>query len=240
MNVKKLFLWYVMLTKRLFRKFSFLILLCCIPLLIFASNYAMSGESGVMTIILCSEDDSAEVDKIINSLLNEDSVIRFKAIDNLESALSEVKNHKADAVWCFTDDFEEKMEQYAKHESSRPLITVYEREDNIPLQLSHEKLYGAIYSNFSYEVYENFVYTQLVDKNTVSEEEVSEYFYGTKERDDIIKLEKTDDEVKNNTMYLLTPLRGIMSIMVVLCGLAAAMYFLKDKREGKYNYFYRI
>ena len=46
------------------------------------------------------------------------------------------------------------------------------------------------------------MYTKLVDKNTVSEEEVLEYFYGTKERDDIIKLEKTDDEVKNNTMYL--------------------------------------
>ena len=204
--------------------------------MIFVSDYAMSGESGVMTIILCNEGESKEVDKIINSLMTDDSVIRFKTSDNVQSAVNEVKNHKADALWCFADDFEQKIEQYAKHQSSKPLVTVYEREDTIPLQLSHEKLYGAMYSSFSYEVYENFVYTKLVDKNTLSEKEVSEYFDGTKRRDDVVKLGKTDDVVKRNNIYLLTPLRGIMSIMVVLCGLAAAMYFLKDKKEGKYNW----
>lgn len=236
MNVKKLFLWYYMLTKRLFRKWSFLVLLCCIPIMMLVSNYAMSGESGVMTVILYSEDDSAEVQKIINNLTDGDSVIRFKVCNNKEDGIKEVEKHKADALWCFTEDFEQKLEKYAKHESSKPVVTVYEREDNIPLQLSHEKLYGALYSSFSYEVYENFVYTKLVDKNTVSEEEVGKYFDGTKRRDDVVALEKTDDTVSKNTMYLLTPLRGIMSIMVVLCGLAAAMYFLKDKKEGKYNW----
>ena len=236
MNVKKLFLWYYMLTKRLFRKWSFLVLLCCIPLMMLVSNYAMSGESGVMTIILCCEDDSHETQKIVDSLMDGDSVIRFKVNNNKEEAIKEVKNHKADALWCFTENFQQKLEEYAKHESSKPVVTVYEREDNIPLELSHEKLYGALYSSFSYEVYENFVYTKLVDKNTVSEEEVAQYFDGTKRRDDIVALEKTDDAVKKDTVYLLTPLRGIMSIMVVLCGLAAAMYFLKDKKEGKYNW----
>ena len=236
MNVKKLFLWYFMLTKRLFRKWSFLVLLCCIPLMMLVSDYAMSGESGVMTIILCCEDESPQAQKIVENLFESESVIRFKVNNNKDEAIKEVKNHKADALWCFSEDFEQKTEQYAKRESSKPVVTVYEREDNIPLQLSHEKLYGALFGSFSYEVYENFVYTKLVDKNTVSEEEVSEYFDGTKRRDDIVKIEKTDDEVNKNTLYLLTPLRGIMSIMVVLCGLAAAMYFLKDKREGKYNW----
>ena len=225
MNVKKLFLWYYMLTKRLFRKWSYLVLLCCIPIMMLVSNYAMSGESGVMTIILCCEDDSAEAQKIVGNLLDGDSVIRFKVNNNKEQAIDEVKNHRADAMWCFSEDFEQKTEEYAKHESAKPVVTVYEREDNIPLQLSHEKLYGALYSSFSYEVYENFVYTKLVDKNTVLEEEVSEYFDGTKRRDTIVKIEKTDDEVSKKTLYLLTPLRGIMSIMLVLCGLAAAMYF---------------
>ena len=236
MNVKKLFLWYFMLTKRLFRKWSFLVLLCCIPLMVLASNYAMSGESGVMTIFLCCEDDSPQAHKIVDSLFEGDSVIRFKVNNNKEEAIAEVKNQKADAVWCFESDFEQKTEQYAKRESLKPLVTVYQREDNIPLQLSNEILYGALYSSFSYEVYENFVYTKLVDKNTVSEEDLARYFNHTKQRDDIVKFEKTDEEVSKNTLYLLTPLRGIMSIMVVLCGLAAAMYFLKDKKEGKYNW----
>ncbi len=237
MKIKKLFLWYCMLTKRLFCKFSFVILLCCIPLMILVTNYAMSGKSGVLTVILCSEDNGTEAEVIIKSLLEEDSVILFKHIENPEDAINEVKQHRADAVWCFEDNFKEKTTAYATGKSIEPLVTVYQREDSIPLQLSREKLYGAIYGDFSYEVYKNFVYSELVDVNQLSEEELEKYFYGTTRRGDIVELEKTDgDTVSKNTGYLLAPLRGIMALMVVLCGLAASMYFLKDKNNGKFDW----
>ena len=237
MSFKKLSLWYLMLTKRLFCKFSFVILLCCIPIMILVTNYAMSGESGVLTVMLCSEDKDSGAEEIINSLLNEDSVILFKYSDNPQSAIDEVKQHKADAVWCFEDDFSQKITAYATHKSTQPIVKVYEREDSIPLQLSKEKLYGAIYSSFSYEVYKNFVYSELVDVNQLSEKELEAYFNGTKTRDDIVELEKREVASKNkNAGYLLAPLRGIMALLVVLCGLAAAMYYLKDKREGKFDW----
>lgn len=237
MSFKKLFLWYLMLTKRLFCKFSFVILLCCIPIMILVTNYAMSGESGVLTVMLCSEDKDSGAEEIINSLLNEDSVILFKYSDNPQSAIDEVKLHKADAVWCFEDDFSQKITAYATHKSTQPIVKVYEREDSIPLQLSKEKLYGAIYSSFSYEVYKNFVYSELVDVNQLSEKELEAYFNGTKTRDDIVELEKREVASTNkNAGYLLAPLRGIMALLVVLCGLAAAMYYLKDKREGKFDW----
>ncbi len=237
MRFKKLSLWYLMLTKRLFCKFSFVILLCCIPIMILVTNYAMSGESGVLTVMLCSEDKDSGAEEIINSLLNEDSVILFKYSDNPQSAIDEVKQHKADAVWCFEDDFSQKITAYATHKSTQPIVKVYEREDSIPLQLSKEKLYGAIYSSFSYEVYKNFVYSELVDVNQLSEKELEAYFNGTKTRDDIVELEKREVASTNkNAGYLLAPLRGIMALLVVLCGLAAAMYYLKDKREGKFDW----
>lgn len=237
MSFKKLSLWYLMLTKRLFCKFSFVILLCCIPIMILVTNYAMSGESGVLTVMLCSEDKDSGAEEIINSLLNEDSVILFKYSDNPQSAIDEVKQHKADAVWCFEDDFSQKITAYATHKSTQPIVKVYEREDSIPLQLSKEKLYGAIYSSFSYEVYKNFVYSELVDVNQLSEKELEAYFNGTKTRDDIVELEKREvASINKNAGYLLAPLRGIMALLVVLCGLAAAMYYLKDKREGKFDW----
>ena len=237
MSFKKLSLWYLMLTKRLFCKFSFVILLCCIPIMILVTNYAMSGESGVLTVMLCSEDKYSGAEEIINSLLNEDSVILFKYSDNPQSAIDEVKQHKADAVWCFEDDFSKKITAYATHKSTQPIVKVYEREDSIPLQLSKEKLYGAIYSSFSYEVYKNFVYSELVDVNQLSEKELEAYFNGTKTRDYIVELEKREVASTNkNAGYLLAPLRGIMALLVVLCGLAAAMYYLKDKREGKFDW----
>ena len=236
MSVKRILLWYFMLTKRLFHKISFWVLLLSIPFMIQATNNAMSGESGVITVILCCEDNSPQTEKIVENLLESGSVIRFKVNNDKDMAIEEVKNHKADAVWYFKDNFGEGLKAHAKHQSVKPVVTVYEREDSIPLQLSHEKLYGAIYSDFSYEVYENFVYTGLVDEDTVSKEEVAEFFDGTKRRGDIVKTETAENYVQKKSTYLLTPLRGIMSLMVVLCGLAAAMYFLKDNKEGRYNW----
>lgn len=237
MSMKKFLLWYCMLTKRLFKKFSFIILLCCIPIMVLVTSSAMNGESGVLTILLCSEDENSGADEIIDSLLEKDSIILFKKSTNIESALNQVKQHKADAVWCFEDDFDEKVEKFATHESMNPLVTVYEREDSIPLQLSKEKLYGAIYSKFSYMVYKNFVYTKLVDESRLPEYELADYFNQTQRRDDIVELENAENE-KNDTGtdYLMAPMRGILALLVILCGLAAAMYFLKDKRDGKFDW----
>ena len=237
MSIKKFLLWYCMLTKRLFRKLSFILLLCCIPIMILVTSSAMNGESGVLTIMLCSEDEKSGADEIISSLLEKDSVILFKKSSDIESALNEVKQHRADAVWCFEDNFDEKVEKFATHKSMNPLVTVYEREDSIPLQLSKEKLYGAIYSKFSYNVYKNFVYTKLIDESRLSEEELSDYFNKTQRRDDIVELENTET-AKNDisTGYLMAPMRGILSLLVILCGLAATMYFLKDKSEGKFDW----
>ena len=237
MSIKKFLLWYCMFTKRLFHKLSFVILLCCIPVLVAVTSSVMDGESGILTILLCSEDENSEADKIINSLLEDDSVILFKRAGDVEGAVNEVKQHKADAVWCFEDDFDEKTEKFATHKSMNPLVTVYEREDSIPLQLSHEKLYGAIYGSFSYEVYKNFVYTKLVNVNQISDEELESYYNGTERRADIVKTEGTKTLGNNDGRnYLTAPLRGILAIMIMLCGLAGAMYFIKDKNNGKFNW----
>lgn len=237
MNIKKLFLWYWMLTKRLFHKFSFVILLCCIPIMVLITNTAMTGESGVLTILLYAEDEDSGAEDVINSLLEGESVILFKRAETLDSALNEVKQHRADAVWCFENNFDERVENYASHSSEEPLVTVYEREDTVPLQLSGEKLFGSVYNTLSNKIYKNFVYTKIIDANHVSEEELQDYYRRTAIGDDIVELEKensgANDAVSN---YLMMPLRGILSLLVVLCGLAAAMYFLKDKADGKFDW----
>lgn len=237
MSIKKFFLWYFMLTKRLFYKFSFIILLCVIPLMVLATDAAMSEESGVIKIMLYSEKGNTGAEEIINSLLTDDSVILFQKCDSKEYALNEAEQQRADAVWCFADDFDEKTEKFASGKSREPLVSVYEREESVFLQLSHEKLYSAIYNKFSYMVYKNFVYTELVDVNRVSEETVKSYYDLMNRRNDVIETESVDTQrqtVENS--YLTAPLRGILSVLIMLCGFAAAMYFLRDRANGKFDW----
>lgn len=236
MSIKKFFLWYLMLTKRLFHKFSFIVLLCLIPVMVFATNGAMSEKSGVLKIMLCSESENSGAEDIIESLLDGESIILFQKSDSVEEALNEVQQHRADAVWCFADDFDEKAEKLAGHKSKEPLIRVYEREDTVPLQLSKEKLYGAIYDTLSYNIYKNFVYTQLVDVHRMSEAEVKSYYDEMNRRGDIVELESVKTDKPESTNYLTAPLRGMLSLLILLCGLAAAMYYLKDKSAGKFDW----
>ena len=44
----------------------------------------------------------------------------------------------------------------------------------------------------------------------------------------------TQDTTQYN--YLLTPLRGLLGIIIVLCGLATAMYYIKDNSAGMFAY----
>lgn len=235
MSIKKILLWYCMLTKRLFHKLSFIVLLCCIPIMVLATNAAMTGESGVLTIFLYTEDGNPGADEVIDKLLKSNSVILFKKTNDFDDALNQVKQHEADAVWCFENSFDERMEKYAKHESIEPLVKIYEREETIPLQLSKEKLYGAIYNKFSYNVYENFVYTRLLDESQISEEELEMYYERSEGGSEVVEFENMNKSGESAS-YLMTPLRGILSLLIILCGLAAAMYFLKDKNDGKFDW----
>ena len=53
---RKCFMWFCMLTKRLFHQWSFLLILCMIPLVIPVANIAMNEDSGVFRVALYSED----------------------------------------------------------------------------------------------------------------------------------------------------------------------------------------
>ncbi len=237
-KIYKYFIWFFMLTKRLLHQWSFLVLLCLIPCSVLLTNLAMFQESGIVHVILCSEDNDEKSLEIINSLLNEDSVIRFSQSDSYNIAKNSVINHKADAAWIFTSDFSAKSEEYiSSPASAEPLITIIERESSIPLRIAKEKLFGAMYHNFSYSIYKNFVYSELVSEEAVPPQTAKEYYDATPKGSSIVKIERLDstpliDSPKID--YLTAPLRGILSLMVVLCTLTAAMFFLREQALGKF------
>lgn len=236
-KIKKCYIWYYMFSKRLFRRISFVILLCMIPVIIPAANSVMSDESGIVRIVLCSEDKNSLSSEIINSLLEDDGIILFSECENEEAARSLVQHHEADAAWIFSDKLDERIDKYTSQESVKPFVEVIERSDTIPLQLSREVLFGAVYENMSYSLYKNFIYSRLGTQEEFSESEL-EYHYDRRARNrSIVELKRlnSDAPVKSSG-YLTAPLRGLLSLMVMLCTMAAAMYFLKDNIEGKYDW----
>ncbi len=238
MNIlKKLILWNYMLAKRLLHKYSIIILLCCIPLMAIAANGLMSGsDAGVLNIALCSEDKDTQAVKIIDGLLAEKSIIRYQEAESVEAALKMLENFKVDAVWHFHNDFDTKAEEYVNAKKGKPFMTVYEREETIPLRLSREKLYGAVIERFSYFIYKDFMYEELVSESKVSPAALERFYDETERMDRIVEISSLESKGKASQNYLTAPIRGLLSLLIILCGIAAAMYYLKDVEDGKYDW----
>lgn len=236
-RIKKYLTWYFLFTKRLLLKRSFLILLCIIPVITPVVKMAMSGESGVLNIVLCNEGENEMAQGVISRLMENDSIIRFSQCSTEKYAMEKVLKHHADAAWIFDENFDEKLDEFTGFNSVKPVLKIIERESTVPLKLSREVLFGAMYSNISLLTYKNFVYSNMVTEKEIGKDGVERYFTSLERENNIIEIQTLDARPvkKEDNNYLTAPLRGILSLIVLLCSLTAAMYFLKDNEEGRFN-----
>ncbi|MBQ7955497.1 MAG: ABC transporter permease [Lachnospiraceae bacterium] len=226
--------WGLFLNKRLLKKGSFLLVLLMVPLLIAGMRMAAKEESNVLTIALYGGPEDELAGEIIVNLLSEDSIVKYVKADSQEMARKTVENGTADAAWIFVDDLQGALQEVAVSHNSN-VVTMVQREDNMQLRLARVKLYSAIYSKYLYAIFENFMETKL-NVTDLSKEEMMKYFSGVHVRNDLFQMSymNKDEEVAESN-YLLTPLRGMLSVWLMLAGMASVMYFLQDKQNGLFD-----
>ncbi len=233
-RMKKMLIWVAMMNKRLYKKVSFLVIIALIPVLTLSMTLMAEEESGIITIAVCAEDEGDFLSsEIIENLLEDPGVILFKADLSEEEAKEAVENGDVDAVWIFHQDIEEKIKDLRE-----PFVTVLEREESVSLQLSHEKLYDVLYPHMSYHVYHNFIEAQFPEADMSDEETLRELYDEASEGETLIEYERLDmGKVElGEAEYLTTPLRGLLAVVIILCGLAAVMYYYRDKEKGTYDW----
>lgn len=233
-KISRIFLWLMLFNKRLLKKISFLIILCSIPLLVLGVNQMAKQESGILRVVLCQIEAEDMSEKIVSDLLQMDSALSFVEVETEEEAIRLVQSNKADAAWIFPEDFKSLMEDYfQKGIWDEPLIRIVEREDNVMLHMSREVLFGRLYSSISYTVYENFVRTEVLEGIDVSEEELWDSYQRTNMEENMFEFSYLDGETADmGTSYMLYPVRGLLALVIVLCGLALGLYFMQDEQNG--------
>lgn len=234
-KVSRIFLRLILFNKRLLKKISFLIILCCIPLLVLGVNLMAKQESGILRVVLCQEDADDLSEKIVSDILQMKSALSFVEVETVEEAIRLVQNDKADAAWIFPEDFTGVMETYFQQGIwDDPLIRIVEKEDNVMLHLSREVLFSRLYSSINYMVYEDFVRTEVLDGiEVVSEEELWESYQKTNMEENMFEFSYLDGETADmGTSYMLYPVRGLLALVIVLCGLALGLYFMQDEQNG--------
>ena len=231
--MKRAVLWYGLLTKRLFRKPAFLILLLCVPLLAGAMTLVASQDKSFVTVALvCATEDPA-ARRSADRLLNSDSLVRCTEYASEADARAAVTGGQADAAWIFGDDTSDALQRFVSGRGTRGAVRVIEREETVFLRLAREQLAAAIYPEASYMLFRTDLVERLGAPADASDDFFDSYYETPLYDGPIIVFERDDGSaVTSSVDYLVVPVRGLLALLMVLTGLASAMFLnVEERRE---------
>ena len=234
---------FILLAKRLIKKRTFIVLLLMIPVTVLLISLVAQGESGVVRIVLVNEakdSGAGSAGEAIKRLMKEESVFLFKESNDREEAVKMIEKGEADEVWIFPEGYKKRTYDITaslinKKDDAAHLVEVFLCEDNVMTQLSRLKLFGMLYSDLSFSLFENYISDVLKDD---TEQAKLREIYGSDNGYRQIFLYGTDKDMGSGGQggYLFTPVRGLLLIMILLCSLATAMYFRDDLDKGIFTW----
>ena len=233
--------WSALLWKRLYRKATFLLLLLLIPVLVFGYGALVKEDSGVVAIAIASESsDEEQLYLNVAEELMKSRMIRFIPCDSPESAKQMVLSRDADAAWVFADDLEERIYDFvAKRTRKNAFVTVYEPEKSVTVTMARELLSGVMFPHCSEAMYLNYLRKKAPELGDISDEQLLEYYREVDVEGGLFAFSGIDGapvEKENDLSYLEAPVRGLLAVVIALTGLAAAMYWFQDEKNGTFSW----
>lgn len=224
--------------KRLYKKATFLVLLVLIPVLVLSYGMVSQEESGIVVIALASEGDT--VDPLTRSVwdaLLESKVMRCIQCESPEQARILVLQGDADVAWIFAADLETKIYDFAAHRSRKnAFVTILEPDNRVALKLVREVISGVLFPHCSEALYLTYIRENAPELASVSDERLLEYYRNMDFGDGLFVFTDLEGNPVEETAYLLTPVRGMLAVVIVLAGLAAAMYYHRDTENGTFSW----
>lgn len=229
--------WFFLLNKRLYKKATFVIILALVPTVVLGLGIVAKQDSGFATIALAQDDNLDPVsNEIIEELMYDNSLLRFKRFETRQEATESVILGQCDSAWIFLDNMSERMNAFSEESNSKnAVVNVVEREQNVLLRISHEKLSNVLYKYFSKDLYIGYIRTNVSELENLSEAELMQYydsFFVDGELFEFAYSGINPEEIS----YLVAPVRGLLSVLVALCAMASAMFFIQDEKRGTFSW----
>ncbi len=239
--MKRLFKWFLLLNKRLYKKLSFILILMLIPVLVFSYSNVAQEDSGVLTIALAQVSDDAMASGVIQNLMEENSLVRFLDCETPQEAKELVAEGDADAAWIFPEDMEDKVYRFVANATRKnAFIQVVERDSSVPVILAREKLSGAMYANCSKAMLISYIRKNVPELSHKTDAELETHYDAISVDGDFFRFSLMESsegsQEAQDANYLLTPVRGLLAVVTVLSGLATAMYYMHDDRAGTFSW----
>jgi len=231
MTGKNWLVWYWLLHKRLLKKACFLLILCAIPIIVLLWARLSTQEQGLVRVAAAPETVWEEASRSAVDRLKDGSLIEVRPCQTAAEAEELVAAGEAETAWIFQPELADRLARAGRGETVT-LVRVLLQEENIFGSAVREKLYGTLFGEISYSMFDAFVREELGDKTTPAESlrsiyDAYDYPQGLVH---FVFLDSESDPLENASL-LLSPLRGVLSLLLLLAGMAAALYAKQDEKQ---------
>ncbi len=234
-KLRRFFLWYGLMTKRLLKKPSYLVLLLAVPVLTVAMTLAAQKDVGLVTVALAGGEKDAVALQAKEELLSVSGLVRCIPYDSAEEALEAVKGAQADAAWIFREDAGEELRKLVTSSGSRGAVLVVEREETVFLRLAREELASILYPTASRMTFRDHLASLSGDRPLPDDSVLEPYYRTLSEGQQVLVFTYDDGQVQEPPgEFLLNPLRGLLSLLVVLSGLASCMFYYAEEEAESF------
>lgn len=233
------FRWLLMLSKRLYKRAAFVAILVLIPVAVVALQTAAQAESGFLHVVLAQADpDDPISSELVDRFMSEESLVHFSYAADPRTATDMVIDGEADAAWIFPDDMQQRVNAFVSSNYSRGgFVTVVEREQTVLSRIIHEKLTFSLQEYTSRACYLHFTRDRIEQLKDLTDEELLAYYSEVEFSEELFLFRNPDGatSTKPDANYLTAPVRGLLGVLVVLCGLAAALFYFRDREHGTFS-----
>ncbi|WP_167511418.1 ABC transporter permease [Pseudobutyrivibrio xylanivorans] len=220
--------------KRLFKKKSYILMLLLVPLMVFLLRFIGEDNGGIMTVGICIMGDDASSIIFRASIPEETSPIHYEFYESKESLIEAVENNTVDEAWIVPKNLDGIVETVAKNEIPLESVEIVVRENGLSHLLGREILCSKIYPSVAKQLLINYMNARVYGGNMTEQQqaELMEAFDSFALSESLFNAGYVDASEVEDTSIILMPLRGILALWLMLCGIATSMYYLEDQENG--------
>lgn len=240
--MKRMLMWLLLMTKRLMKKPSFVIILVLLPVILVMYRFIITKDDGnLRAVVYVSEDSDGMAKAVAEGLTKLDSAVRFKASASKEELYNDVISGRAEVGYILPKDLE-----------SRFLMQNW--SGSIIMVVSDTSQYASFINEFvTVEIYSDMMEDILVDylmnksgvdfdeavirpliRDNLAKQAAAPPVFDIVYRDFYTNEELSKEEVLEED-YLTKPIRGTVALFVLLAGLAGLVFWFQDKAEGRFK-----
>ena len=232
--------WVFFLSKRLYKKWMFILLIALIPLSVGALTFTSTEGKGFVQIGYVN--GAGELgNAILGNLDSGKGIINFIVYDDAEQAKRDLQADRLDAIWILPDHMEERIAAYVKKPTAdHSIVQVIRKEESLKTRLSLEKLSSAMFPFLARQLFLQSVRNDPdFDVKSLSDAQIYKYFddYFTDGELFTFSFPDTAAAPKDTERdYMTSPVRGLLSVVTLLAGLSSAMLYISDEKKGVFAY----